>query len=65
MVKQTQKSENAIAEINRVKYVGAEAFGIQLESLPREYHTPQIIKKILIIRELSKERFYHSSLNNK
>ncbi len=46
MVKHTENPENAIAEIGRANYCGAEAFGIQLENLPREYHTPEIIKNI-------------------
>ena len=46
MIKQTENPENAIAEIGRANYCGAEAFGIQLENLPREFHTPDNIKNI-------------------
>lgn len=46
MIKQTQNPANAIAEIGRANYCGAEAFGIQLEGLSREFHTPENIKKI-------------------
>lgn len=46
MIKQTDNPENAIAEIGRANYCGAEAFGIQLENLPRKFHTPENIKKI-------------------
>ena len=46
MIKQTDNSQNAIAEIGRANQCGAEAFGIQLENLPREFHTPENIKKI-------------------
>lgn len=46
MIKQTDTPENVIAEIDRANCCGAEAFGIQLENLPREFHTPEIIKKI-------------------
>lgn len=46
MIKQTQNPANAIAEIKRANYCGAEAFGIQMEGLPREFHTPENIKKI-------------------
>lgn len=46
MIKQTQNPEETIAEIGRAHLVGAEAFGIQLENLPREYHKPEIIKEI-------------------
>ena len=46
MVKQTETPESAIAEIGRANYCGAEAFGIQLENLPRKFHTPENIKKI-------------------
>lgn len=46
MIKQTQNPENCLAEIERAKKSGAEAFGIQMESLPREYHTPETVKKI-------------------
>ena len=45
MIKQTQNPTNVIAEIGRAKYCGAEAFGIQMEGLPREYHTKEDIKK--------------------
>ena len=40
MIKQTETPENAVAEIGRANYCGAEAFGIQMENLPREFHTP-------------------------
>ena len=46
MIKQTENPENAIAEIGRANYCGAEAFGIQMENLPRKFHTPENIKKI-------------------
>lgn len=46
MIKQTQNPENIISEVGRALKVGTEAFGIQLESMPREYHKPDIIKKI-------------------
>mgnify|MGYP003548769466 CR=1 FL=1 len=48
MIKQTDTPENVIAEIDRANCCGAEAFGIQLENLPREFHTPEIIKKIFL-----------------
>ncbi len=46
MIKQTQNPDNIKAEMQRAHAAGAEAFGIQLESLPREYHTPEILKQI-------------------
>ncbi len=53
MIKQTQNPENCIAEIGRARKSGAEAFGIQMESLPREYHTPETVCKIF---DLMKDR---------
>jgi len=46
MIKQTQNPDNIIAEIKRAHAVEAEAFGIQTEALPREYHTEKIFKEI-------------------
>lgn len=46
MIKQTQNPENIIAEIKRALGCGAEAFGLQAESLPRKYHTAENFKKI-------------------
>lgn len=47
MIKQTQNIDNIIAEIGRAHAVGAEAFGIQTEGLPRKYHTEENFKKII------------------
>ena len=46
MVKHTRTPEEIKAEITRGLKVGAEGFGMQLEELPREYHSPEIIKEI-------------------
>lgn len=47
MIKQTQNDVNCISEIKRALYSKAEAFGIQMESLPRKFHTPEIMQKFL------------------
>lgn len=56
MIKQTQNPDNILAEIKRAHVVGAEAFGIQAEGLPRQYHTEENWKKIF--RELCDKPLY-------
>lgn len=46
MIKHTASPDECIAEIGRAHTAGAEAFGIQLEGMPREYHKPEIIRRI-------------------
>lgn len=51
MIKQTQNPENIIAEIKRALAVDAEAFGLQAEGLPRQYHTKENFERIFAAME--------------
>lgn len=48
MIKQTQNPDNIISEIGRALNMGAEAFGLQTEGLPRKYHTKEIMNSIFL-----------------
>ena len=44
---QTPSPEDAVARIRKSIPLGAEAFGLQMESFPRELQTPQLYKELL------------------
>lgn len=46
MIKHKSTADECIEEIKRAHFVGAEAIGIQMEELSREYHTSEYIKRI-------------------
>ncbi len=47
MIKYTSTPETALAEIAKAHAAGAEAFGIQFESIPRQYHTKDTFARII------------------
>lgn len=51
MVKHIGTPKDAVAEIKRGLEAGAEGFGLQLEELPREYHTVENLSRIFSATE--------------
>ena len=43
---QCETPEAAIRKIRNANSLGADAYGLQVESLKKEYHTPEVYKRL-------------------